>query len=361
MRIAVRVDASVQIGTGHLRRCLELARELASRGGEVTFVWRDLGLDASAMITAAGFTSLRLPKPTTPFVSSPDLPPHAHWAEVCWRSDAEDTISALSTFKPDVLIADHYALDHRWHGQIRVDLDCRMVAIDDLGDRALDVDLIVDHNYSDDHLVKHRISQQFRPTILGGPTYALLSAAYRERGDFIARRFVEQVGVFLGGTDPANHSELALRAVRRALGDQVLIEIATTAANPNLGRLRSATGADHNCSLLTDLPNLGDFFARHDLQIGAGGGATWERCCIGAPTVAIAFADNHRLVLGPLGAQGVLSFSCRGDEDAEVLAIDISALASDLSRRRAMSAKARRLVDGLGVVRVGEAIVALAN
>jgi UDP-2,4-diacetamido-2,4,6-trideoxy-beta-L-altropyranose hydrolase len=359
MKVGVRADASVQIGTGHVRRCLELARELTRRGAEVTFVWRDLGFDAGAMIAEAGFGSLRLPRPTEAFAAFPDLPPHALWAQVSWRIDAQDTVAALADFTPDVLIVDHYAFDHRWHGQVKTAVGCRMVALDDLGDRLLDVDLIVDHNYSDDHVAKHRISEAFQPTILGGPTYALLSAAYRERADFVVRDRVESVGVFLGGSDPANHSEAAMSAVRRALGPELQIEIATTSANPNLDRLRLVADADPACALSTDLPNLAAFFRRHDLQVGAGGGATWERCCIGAPTVAIAFADNHRPVLKPLDDLGVLSFSSRGDEDTEALAADIAALAFDPARRRDMSAGAMRLVDGLGLVRVGDAIDAL--
>lgn len=47
-------------------------------------------------------------------------------------------------------------------------------------------------------------------------------------------------------------------------------------------------------------PDLSAFFGRYDLQIGAGGGATWERCFVGAPTLAVAYADNHAPVLAPL-------------------------------------------------------------
>lgn len=359
MRVAIRADASVQIGTGHIRRCLVLAQEMASRGAEVTFVWRDLGFNAGAMIRDAAFGSLRLPEPAIAFVPSPDLPPHAYWAGTAWETDAEDTASALADYAPDVLIVDHYAFDHRWHARVKAALGCRFVALDDLGDRPLDVQLIVDQNYSGDHLAKHRISEAFGPRILGGPAYALLSAAYREQADFVVREQVESVGVFLGGSDPGNHSELAVRAVRKALGGEIPIEIATTSANPHLDRLREVVKADPSCKLSSDLPNLAEFFQRHDLQIGAGGGATWERCCVGVPTVAIAFAENHRLVLRPLDDLGVLSLSSRGEKDVDALSADIALLSSNTTRRREMSAKAKRLVDGLGITRVGEAVGSL--
>ncbi|RYG08335.1 MAG: UDP-2,4-diacetamido-2,4,6-trideoxy-beta-L-altropyranose hydrolase, partial [Caulobacteraceae bacterium] len=312
MRICIRTDASVQIGTGHLRRCLELARELTSRGDDVTFLTRNLGLDCQPLIADAGFRAISLPAPEDAFTAEADVPPHAHWAGVSWEDDASQTIAALARLSPAVVIIDHYAFDYRWHAQVKKSIGCRIVALDDLGDRALDVDLIVDHNYSGDHWFKHRISRPFRPAILGGPTFALLSTAYRNRPEFRVREVPESVGIFMGGSDSSNHSEFAAGAVRQALGPDVFIEIVTTSANPHVDRLRSIR--DERVGLSVDLPDLAAFFQRHALQVGAGGGATWERSCIGAPTIAIAFADNHRPVLSPLDVLGVLAYSA---EDVE--------------------------------------------
>lgn len=349
----------MQIGTGHVRRCLVLSRGLTSRGHDVTFIWRDLGLDLHSMIAEAGFKSHRLPRPRAWITPSPASPPHAGWARVPWEADAEETIEAMKGCAPNVVIVDHYAFDSRWHRAVKTALGSRMVALDDLGDRPLDVDLLVDQNYSDDHNAKHKISRRFHPTVLGGPKFALLSEAYRERLDFVVRNPVESVGIFLGGSDPANHTALAMTAVRRALGSSVSIEIATTRANPHLPQLDDLSKADERLALSVDLPNLAAFFRHHDLQVGAGGGATWERCCIGAPTVAMAFASNHRPVLQPLDDHGVLLFSRHGDQDAGALADDILALANNPVRRERMSMNARLMVDGLGVRRVGDAIHAL--
>ena len=57
--------------------------------------------------------------------------------------------------------------------------------------------------------------------------------------------------------------------------------------------------------IATDLPDLAGFFARHDLQIGAGGGATWERCCMGVPSVLVVAADNQNVVVPQLAARGI--------------------------------------------------------
>ena len=41
MKVVFRVDASVEVGFGHLSRCINLAEVLRSRGNEILFVCRD--------------------------------------------------------------------------------------------------------------------------------------------------------------------------------------------------------------------------------------------------------------------------------------------------------------------------------
>ena len=40
MKIAIRVDSSVKIGTGHVMRCITLANSLRKNGAEVLFICR---------------------------------------------------------------------------------------------------------------------------------------------------------------------------------------------------------------------------------------------------------------------------------------------------------------------------------
>jgi len=358
MRIAIRADASVQIGTGHVRRCGAIASALEARGGIVGFVSRRLGVDVARM--TADFGLVELPPPAQPFEPAAGEPAHALWAEISWEEDAAQTVAALRANAPEVIVIDHYGFDHRWHEYVRRALGCPIVAVDDLGDRPLAAEIVVDHNYAADHVAKHAASARYAPHILGGPQYALLSTAYRARPDFGVRQELGSVGIFLGGSDVANASAVAWQAVRKALGENMKLEIVSTTANPHLAQLRQMAAQDGAARLTLDLPNLAGFFAAHDLQIGAGGGAVWERCCIGAPSVAIAFADNHVPVLAPLDNLGILCFSPGGSADPLVLSEDVTRLAADVERRRAMSARSRALVDGAGADRVGDAIYALA-
>jgi len=61
MKITFRVDASVQIGSGHVIRCLTLAQALCDRNAECTFICRELNGNLISLIKERGFTVFTLP------------------------------------------------------------------------------------------------------------------------------------------------------------------------------------------------------------------------------------------------------------------------------------------------------------
>lgn len=349
MKVAIRVDASRAIGTGHVRRMLALAAALRSCGARVQFITRDLGLDVPAMTRAAGFDCTVLPPPDgAPFVSNVL---HGMWAEVDPARDAAQTLALLDP-GTKWLVVDHYAFDEAWHGAIRMGTRCRIAVIDDLADRAIDADILVDHNYAPDHRAKYSGRIGARTKLLGGPRFALLGPAYADAPRHQPADTVNSIGIFLGGVDQANVSLAALEGVARA-GFDGPVEIVSTGANPHLSALQEAAAARPGTTVSTDLPDLAAFFARHDVQIGAGGGATWERCCIGAPTLLLVAADNQLAVAPALRDAGVVATPdpLRALDPASIAAA-LGPLLADRALRRDMSVRSRELVDGRGALRV---------
>src|SRR5215467_11633270 len=119
MRVAIRVDASSSIGSGHVFRCLNLATALRERGADVFFVCREHPGNLCAEIASRGFEVLRLSGSSASVET--DGPPHARWLGASWEQDAAQTRAALEPKSPPVdwIIADHYALDARWERAVR--------------------------------------------------------------------------------------------------------------------------------------------------------------------------------------------------------------------------------------------------
>jgi UDP-2,4-diacetamido-2,4,6-trideoxy-beta-L-altropyranose hydrolase len=228
-------------------------------------------------------------------------------------------------------------------------LRCRIAIVDDLADRQLDADLLVDSNLHADH------SERYRPVLarpapaLFGPRYALLDPMYANAARYAFHPQVRTVGIFMGGTDPGNATEAALLACRAA-GFTGSVEMVSTRANPHVERLRDLCARVANTSLSVDLPDLSAFFARHDLQIGAGGGAVWERCCIGVPTLAVVLAPNQLSSVPALADLGALSWS--RDTGMDAWAADIGRLIASPEQRQRQCTVARGLADGRGASRV---------
>src|SRR3569832_1188104 len=146
MRISFRVDASLQMGTGHVMRCLTLVVVLCERGNDCSFICRphtghlmDLIAQRRHKVVALPVLGAEVKIPST------TAPSHATWLGTDWANDAQDTSHALGDAMMDWLIVDHYALDSRWEQAMRP--SCRrLMVIDDLADRPHDCDLLLDQN-----------------------------------------------------------------------------------------------------------------------------------------------------------------------------------------------------------------------
>ncbi|MEO1731349.1 MAG: UDP-2,4-diacetamido-2,4,6-trideoxy-beta-L-altropyranose hydrolase [Pseudomonadota bacterium] len=355
MKVAVRTDASVQMGFGHLRRCVSLAQALRETGAEVRFLTRALGVGSEALLEEHGFHNpITLPAPISGFEPDPTIS-HSAWAEVSQQRDIDETITSLGGWAPDWLVVDHYALNANWHDAVRDAIGCRIAVIDDLADRDLSTDLLIDHNFHPDHRHKYaaRLARPARG--LYGPRYALLAPAFARSPSYAFSPQVRSIGIFMGGSDAPNFSELALEAVFAA-GFDGDVEVVTTSANPHLDRLRARTANRQNVSLVCDLPDLSGFFSRHDLQIGAGGGATWERCCIGVPAILLVAAKNQVEVVTELASQKVVAEP--EAPNVESLASLLKSMIEDSELRRELAANSAALVDGQGALRVALAMLA---
>jgi UDP-2,4-diacetamido-2,4,6-trideoxy-beta-L-altropyranose hydrolase len=335
-RVLLRSVASTTVGAGHLKRDMALALALRALGAEVGFALPELVPPFDGWLREAGLPAVAVGTGLAPEVD----------ARVC-----------LATWPAaDWIVVDDYALDARWHAAAGRG-DARIAVIDDLADRPLDAALVIDTNEGLDAAARYAAVLRGPARLLAGCRYALLDAIYAETPRTDLQEPVRSLGVFMGGSDARGVSAAVVGAVRRAFNGP--IEVVATSAHARLDALRALAAADPGLRLSLDLPHLAGFHARHGLQIGAGGSANWERCCLGVPTLAVPLAANQLAVLPALAASGAVAL-WDGDPlaDPAGLAFAIAALLADPARRAAIAAAGRRLVDGQGAARVALAMLA---
>lgn len=304
MLIIFRADASLQIGTGHIMRCLTLADALRERGARCCFVCRPHQGHLLPLITRRGHRALSLPRLQEGYQHnySHNCTAHAHWLGTEWNTDAKDTqqaLSALTVVEPvDWLVVDHYALDVCWEQALRPHAK-RIMVIDDLADRRHDCDLLLDQNLGRS-LQDYNGLLKDKTAALIGPQYALLrhefaafraqSLTRRERGPDLRRLLIS-----MGGVDKDNATSQVLSVLQ---GCTLPADFSATVVMgqhaPWLAQVEAqAAQMPWPTEVLVSVDNMAQLMADSDLAIGAAGGTAWERCCIGLPSLVFALANNQ--------------------------------------------------------------------
>jgi len=357
VKVFFRVDSSQQMGTGHLIRCRTLAEVLRQRGLEVRFICRDLPGNLIPLLREAAFpvTVLAAPQEGDPPEMSEN---YAAWLGVSQETDATETIAALAGEKTDWLIVDHYGLDSEWEGQLRPHVGQIMV-LDDLANRPHDCDLLIDQNESVTGTSRYQGLVPESCCLLVGSRYALLRpeyAAYRQT-QFPRTGEVRRVLVFFGGTDRQNMTGKAIEALSAPQFGALAVDVVVGATNPHRAMIAQQVAQRPHTVLYNPRLHLADLMAQADLAVGAGGTTTWERLCLGLPTLVVSIADNQVSACRALQDRGLIEY-LGGVEmvDVERLRSAIDSLLQNPLRLLEMADRARLQVDGLGAMRVAEAL-----
>ncbi|CBE68845.1 MAG: UDP-2,4-diacetamido-2,4,6-trideoxy-beta-L-altropyranose hydrolase [Candidatus Methylomirabilis oxygeniifera] len=363
-RIIIRADASLTIGMGHVMRCLTLAMALKGKGAEILFVSREHPGHLCQEIAARGCGVFRLPvmsefraDDTTDGVN---LLKHAHWLGASWEQDAEETSEAIGGIfgTVDWLIIDHYALDARWESALRSHTK-RLMVIDDLADRSHDCDLLLDQNLFSNGEARYAGKVPAHCGLMLGPQYALLQPEYAELHDRVPPRDgpIRRILVYFGGADVGNLTGMAIEAFLTLGRSDIDLDVVVNGSSPHAESICQQTAGYANVHLHSGLPTLAPLMVRADLAIGAGGTTTWERCCLGLPSLVITLADNQRPIASELARRrGIRWLGHTGQVTVDAMERAIRELIEARAALTRMSARALERVDGLGATRVSIAM-----
>ncbi|KIL99155.1 N-Acetylneuraminate cytidylyltransferase [Paramagnetospirillum magnetotacticum MS-1] len=308
--ICFRADASAAMGTGHVMRCLTLADELARRGGRCLFVSTP---ETAEMV------------PSLPYeVVTPEQLP----------------------FGSALVVIDHYGIGAGEEARIR-SMSRAVMVIDDLPTRRHHSDLLLDQTFGR-RPEEYRDLVPHNSVVLAGSDYALLRPQFAAaRSKSLARRdgSLRRLLVSLGGTDPDNITGRVLDAVA---GSGLAVDVVMGAKAPHLDAVKAQAAAMAEVTVHVGVSDMAGLMVGADLAIGAAGTSTWERCCLGLPTLMLVIAENQRDVARLVGLSGA----------ARLITVDDlpAALTVPSTELRALSAAAAKICDGLGAARTVDAI-----
>ncbi|MGD1875918.1 MAG: UDP-2,4-diacetamido-2,4,6-trideoxy-beta-L-altropyranose hydrolase [Kiloniellaceae bacterium] len=349
MRAIFRADASSDLGSGHIMRCLTLADSLSGLGWNCGFAVAPGSTDAAPALARAGYETCTLDGGGGGGGDGETESLRRHWPD-----------------GTDWLVVDHYARDRGFETACRP-WAARIMVVDDLADRPHDCDILLDQALN---RAPAAYSGLVPPgcRLLLGTRYALLrpefaglrtAALQRPRGQTAPLRLL----VSLGGTDPDNVTALALDGIERsglaldgtpdsAPENTVTVDVVVGAGCPWREEIAARVAAMPGVRLHVGPNDLAAMMAQADLAIGAAGTSSWERCCLGLPTVMLVLADNQLENARQLSAaRAVRLVDGAAGDLADAIAAALHDLDADREALQDLSTQAAALCDGLGARR----------
>ncbi len=349
MQVAFRTDASIEIGTGHVMRCITLADALAASGTQCAFICREHKGNLMEYIRSKGHSVYGLPMGR----GTDNKLAHSAWLGSTQAQDAQACAPLFAELQPDWLVVDHYALDAQWEVET-AKLCTNLMVIDDLADRRHACSLLLDQTFGRD-AEDYRALVPEDCTLLCGSYYALLSPEFAALRPYSLQRRVQpqlrQLLIAMGGVDKDNVTAQVLNALRACpLPADCRITVVMGATAPWLADVQQqAQTMPWPTIVRVAVSNMAQMMADSDLAIGAAGATSWERCCLGLPTIMLVLAENQTAVAAGLAQAGASHVLRLNNSLMPQLAISITEICSSATNLIRMSQAASSVVTGQGL------------
>lgn len=353
--IGIRADANKIIATGHVMRCITIAREIVKQGESVTFFVADEESGELVELYAKGVSGIE-----TIVLGS-------NW------QDMEKEIPALrhelEERKITSLLVDSYQVTVRYFEELK-DV-CTLAYMDDLGKEPYPVDILI--NYSGyyemldyDKLYKGQSGHDGKPTeLLLGLSYAPLREQFYHEDDQTGRS-KDKPAILLasGGADMYRMLSGVLKAFEEhGITDQACIKVVAGSMVPNIDELESFSAKHKSVEILKNVDRMAELMRSCDMAVAAAGTMLTECAAVGLPVIFYQVADNQKFNVSFWQGTGGMSFAGdvteEGKRDMALQNIcrEVKCLLTDKEKIPAMKRALADVTDGRGAVRIAKALL----
>lgn len=334
MKIAIRADSGIIMGSGHIMRCLTLADELKA---ETIFYCRNLPGNIKDVIETRGYKVVLL-------------------SDNLQKADIE-FLECLKQKELQTLIIDSYETNINLESKAREYVD-NIVVIDDIANRRHDCDILLDQNPCPATHARYKNLIPQNSIKLLGLGYALLGKEFSRHCDNNSaphNNIIKNILIFFGGGDHKNLTQKVIEILISCPNNtkDIKFNVIVGASNQNKDRIQSLCETNPNFTFHCQVNNMDAMMREADLFIGAGGTTNWERMCIGLPAVLISIAENQEESCRELTKFDVVKYlGTAEDFSGEKLLDTIKWVIENPQWIHNASINGQRMVDGKGAKRV---------
>ncbi|MEH1867857.1 MAG: UDP-2,4-diacetamido-2,4,6-trideoxy-beta-L-altropyranose hydrolase [Nostoc sp.] len=335
MKLFIRVDASTQIGTGHVMRCLALAQAWQDVGGQVIFLMATEAADLKTRLKAEGMEVIYLP------------------IQVGSAEDAKETAKLARQFNANWVVLDGYHFGAKYQEIIK-ESELKFLLIDDYGHaKQYHADIVLNQNiHACEKLYKNR--QPYTKLLLG-TSYSILRREFWHWQEWqrslppIAKKLL----VTLGGADPDNVTLKVIEGLQQVEIEELEAVVVVGGSNPHYEQLRSASQKSRfPIHLKKNVTNMPELMSWADVAVTAGGSTCWELAFMGLPSAILILADNQQSSAKKLSGVSGSNLGWHEDISTSEIAAAVSELMTSTQTRLEMVRHGQKLVDGKGTARI---------
>ena len=348
--IGIRADANDTIASGHVMRCIAIARQLIAEGSRVIFFTADEY--AGNLLERAGMQYVCL---------------HTRWDHM------EDEIPLLrqELLKADCtkLLVDSYQVTDKYFRDLS-DL-CRLIYMDDCFEAVYPVDMVIDYNA---YHVRFPYEETYDGSVklLLGTAYVPLREEFvsvthvRVRNDGGSIENMEDTHILLssGGGDPCNAlSGILSEAMRDRMLQNMTFDVVVGGYNRNVEELEQHAKEHPNVRLHYQVNHMAELMRQCTVAVSAAGTTLYELCATQTPTVFFGSADNQQYDHEYFAEEERMLYAgdIRDDRDECLSKIcsHLKLILKDEKMRDIMKRKLYEVTDGRGAQRIAEEIIRL--
>lgn len=352
--IVFRVDAANHIGTGHLQRCITLAKELQKTGYQIIFVMIPFDLSFINLVKKESINVITMSAPLLESIKTDDS---ATWLGRTQEDDAKDFLAVTRHIDFSWCIVDHYSIDYKWQKLVRKNIS-KIFVIDDLANRKHECDILLDQNYWSNFLTRYDPLINNNCLRLLGPKYSLLRDEFKTLRATENREKTELSNILINFGGIGNYVLLekvatVLPQFSHKYNFTIITGKMTTSSFDVIKNKLASTGVN----VTETTSNMAKLMFESDYAFGACGSTVWERFCLGVNSALVEVADNQHELLGFLAHKSLVDYLGKASElsyeqiQSFIETLNLDSIIYSERKTRIMS-----LVDGEGATRVASKI-----
>ncbi len=276
--IAIRVNASNAVGTGHFYRSFFLAKNLKSQKVKIFFICDNLNKLFVKKLKSEKFNYYILKK--TDYIKNYE------------KRDIHQTLNVLKKKKQiiDLLIVDSYLIGKQWEKELSKYVKNIMV-IDDLK-RNHYCNIYLNQNFSSNAFSEILVPQSCKKLI--GPKYYLLNPNYKNKKKIVKSNYkIKNVIIFMGGSDTKEFTLKILKILGKKEFLHLNLFVVVGINNVNFFLIKKLAKGRLNTSVYYNLSSLSNLIKKSDIAISSGGSTISEFIFFGLPSLVINQANNQ--------------------------------------------------------------------